>query len=88
MNDYNPDKNDRSHATKTYFSKASVAKAYLYDVQTKLYVATDSMQHMQHYSVHMEICSGMIEMVYRSVENFTDISSSRKISNRTYIQLF
>merc|ERR1712021_67643 len=46
-------------------SKASVAKAYLYDVQTKLYVATDSMQHMQHYSVHMEICSGMIEMVYR-----------------------
>lgn len=44
-----------------YFSKASVEKAYLFDVQTKLYIATDSVQPNE--LTMYEICSGMIEMV-------------------------
>ena len=36
-------------------------KAYIFDVRTKLYVATDSMQASE--MTVLEICSGMIEMV-------------------------
>ena len=57
---------------KPFSRKASLAKAYLYDVRTKLYVAMDSMHHNGFYSVQMEICSGMIEMVYR-INNYYEL---------------
>lgn len=43
------------------FSKASVEKAYLFDVRTKLYIATDSVQPNE--LTMYEICKGMVEMV-------------------------
>jgi Ras-related GTP-binding protein C/D len=42
-------------------NKASVEKAYLFDVRTKLYIATDSVQPNE--LTMYEICKGMVEMV-------------------------
>ena len=45
------------------FSNANVAKAYLMDVRTKLFIATDSSPAENTQLSIYEICSGMIEMV-------------------------
>ena len=42
-------------------SKGLVEKAYLFDVRTKLYIATDNIKPSD--LTMYEICSGMIEMV-------------------------
>ena len=46
---------------KIFFSKGLVEKAYLFDVRTKLYIATDNIKTSE--ATMYEICSGMIEMV-------------------------
>ena len=53
----------RNVVGKFFLSNANVAKAYLMDVRTKLFIATDSSPAENTQLSIYEICSGMIEMV-------------------------